>query len=93
MFLVEIGYKKEVEETADGVEIVGFLMCGNPRIAHGLEEEANAVHLAVSTDSLSEGPAKAILTDEIWEKFNIFFCVGAEAGEFAISEIAIGMEL
>src|SRR5690606_27086856 len=93
VFLVEIRAVEKQEEAAKDVEILDLLVVGNPAVAQALENQADAVHLAVGAAGAPERPAEAVGADEVGHHLDVFLGVGAERGELAVAHAAVGVEL
>src|SRR5690606_4940094 len=84
---------EEHEQAAKEIEVFLFLVFEYPAVAKSLENEADAVHLAIGAGGTAEGPAKTVLTDEVRHHLEICLGVGAEGGELAVAHAAVGVEL
>ena len=93
MLLVEVGLVEKEEQPAQDVEILVLLVVGDPAVAQALQDEADAVHLAVGAGGAAEGPAETVGADEVGHHLDVFLGVGAEGGELAIAHAAVGVEL
>jgi len=58
MILIQIGLVEEHEQAAEDVEVLDLLVIGDPAVAQALQDEADAVHLAVSAGGAAERPAR-----------------------------------
>ena len=93
MLLVEVGLVKEHEQPTKDVVVFDLLVVGDPAIAQALQNETDAVHLAVSTRGAAKGPAESVRADEVGHHLDVFFAVGAQGRELAITHAAVGVEL
>ena len=93
MLLVEVGLVKEEEEAAEDVVVLDLLVVGDPAVAEALEDEADAMHLAVGAGGAAKGPAEPVRTDEVGHRLDVFLGVGAERGQLAVAHAAVGVEL
>ena len=93
VFLIEIGLVEKYEQAAEDVVVFRFLIVGDPAIAQALENEADAVHLAVGAGCAAKGPTQTIGANQVRHHLDVLFGVGAEGGEFAVADAAVGVEL
>ena len=93
LFLVEVGLVEEHEQPAQNVVILDLLVVGDPAVAQPLQDEADAVHLAVGAGGAAEGPAEAVRAHEIGHHLDVLLGVSAEGGQLAVADAAVGMEL
>ena len=93
MFLVEVGLVEKYEQAAEQVEILRLVGVGDPAVAEALEDERNAVHLAVDAGGAAKGPAEAVGADQVGHHLDVFLAVGAQGGELAVAHARVGVEL
>ena len=91
VFLIEIGREEINKKATGGIEIQVALVCGNPIITQGLQDEADAMHLTIGTNGAAIRPARAILTYDIGQEFEIFFAVASQGGKLAIAQVDVGV--
>jgi len=65
-------------EATDEVAGEGFLVHGHPAVAQGLQEERDAVHLAVGADAAAVAPAEAVLADGVHDDADVFLSQRAQ---------------
>ena len=93
MLLIEVGLEEIIKQPAQDIEILVLLVVGNPAVAQALQDEGDAVHLAVSAGGAAVGPAEAVRADKVGHHLDVLLGVGAEGGQLAIAQGGVGMEL
>eukprot|EP01136_Pigoraptor_vietnamica_P032461 Opistho-1_new@94331 len=93
VLLVQVGVEEIVEQAAQDIELLVLLVVGDPAVAEALEDERDAVHLAVGTGGAAVGPALAVRADEVGHHLDVFLGVGAEGGQLALAQGGVGVEL
>jgi hypothetical protein len=93
LLLVEVGLVEEQEEPAQDVEVLRLLVVRDPAVAQALEDQADAVHLAVGAGGPAEGPAEAVRADEVGHHPDVFLGVGAQRRQLPVAHAAVGVEL
>ena len=93
MFLIEIGLVEEHEQAAQNIVVLDLLIVGDPAVAETLQNEADAVHLAVGSGGAAEGPAQSVGTDEVGHHLDVLLGVGAERRQLAVADAVVGVQL
>ena len=93
VLLVEVGFVEEHEQPTKDIVVFDLLVVSDPTVAQALQNETDAVHLAVSPRGAAKGPAESVRADEVGHHLDVFFPVGAQGRELAITHAAVGVEL
>lgn len=93
VLLVEVCDEEVLEESANELFVLGQFVIRNPVVSHSLENEADGVHLAVAANAIAVAPAEAVLANDVREEAKVALGVGAQAWEFAVSQVDVGMQL
>ena len=93
MLLVEVGLVEEIKEPAENVEIARLQVVRDPAVPQALQQDADAMHLAVGARSAAVGPAEAVGAHEVGQHPDVLLGVGAQGGELALAHAGIRMEL
>ena len=93
MFLVEISLVEEHEETAQDVVIFDLLLVRHPAVAQALQDETHAMHLAIRARRATKGPAQSVGSHQIGHHLDVFFGVGPQRRQLAVTHSAVGVQL
>ena len=80
-------------ETTDEVAGQGFLVDRHPAVPQGLEEQGDAVHLAVGADAAAVGPAQPVFPDGVHDDADVFLGQRAELRQLGVAELDVGVQL
>jgi len=93
LLLIDKRHEEEQEKFAQQLLVERHFIGGNPTVAHGLQNEADEMHLPVSARSRPRAPAEPVGANDFREQFQIFFRVSAKRGKFAFPYVNVRVQL
>jgi hypothetical protein len=93
VLLIEVGLVEEKEQLPQDVVVARTLVVRDPAVAQPLENQRDAVHLAVGAGRAAERPAETVGAHQVGHHPNVLLGVGAQRRQLPVAHAAVGVEL